>query len=403
MPNISSYSGVDMASISKISGLDAPAGGREVDTGTYFFGDVGGSFIDGLLNIDTTIGGQMFMKTSTTSHTFTKVVGNYYWNFWGLKSDGTMWMLNSSSAYNSYGTQTSWTQLGTDTDWEDLAGGRFHFGAIKGGAYYHLGYNSYGQGGAGNTTSVTSWTQVGTDTDWSEIAHGEYFTVLVKDNGTVYTAGRNYQYRTGQGTSSGNTTSLTQISGVTNAIRPAAGVDTGAVLVEATKGDGFGTPYVWGYNNGNNLGVSGQKTSPTASTISGTGTISDMTHIALSRYTSHVIDRSGYIYRAGYSTNNVQWSESGTKSAGFDRDGSSTAFTNVTGGSARSSHAQLFTNNGKHYPSGFIGISITEGEKYLSGSSRTAIEDMEVFSGKTIDSITHVQGYQSVAIVVSVS
>lgn len=403
MPDIISYNGIAMANIVSINGLDAPAAGRELGTGTYFFGDVGGSFIDGLLSMDTTIGPQMFIKTSTTSHSFTKVVGNYYWNFWGLKSDGTMWMLNASSSYNSYGTQTSWTQLGTDTDWEDLAGGRFHFGAIKGGAYYHLGFNSYGQGGAGNTTNVTSWTQVGTDTDWAEIAHGEYFTVLTKTNGTLYTAGRNLQYRTGQGTTSGNTTSLTQISGVTNAINPVAAVDTGAVLIEATKGDGFGTPYVWGYNNGNNLGVAGQKSTPTASTISGAGTISDMTHIALSRYTGHVIDRTGYIYRAGYSTNNVQWSESGTKSSGFDRDGSSTAFTNVTGANARSSHAQLFKNNGKHYPSGFIGISVTENEKYLQASSRTAIEDMEIFTGKTIDSITHVQGYQSIAILVSVS
>ena len=263
MPDIQKYSGVEMANIEKISGQDVPSGGRSLGSGTFIFGDVGGTFIDSFKAGDDTIGPEMYAEMSSTSHDFTKVVANQYWNFWGLKSDGSLWMYNTSTTFNNtYGTQTEWTRFGEDNDWEDLASGRYHFGAIKDGEVWNLGYNAYGQAGVGNTTTTTVWTKKASFTNCSKIAKGEYFTIVVKTDGTVFTAGRNANYRTGQGTQSGNTTSFTQLSGVTNAIKPSAGQRDGAVIVEATSGDGYGTPYVWGYNQANHLGVSGQKSAP---------------------------------------------------------------------------------------------------------------------------------------------
>lgn len=404
MPDIVSYNGIDVADIISINGLDIPAAGRSLGTGTYIFGDVGGSFIESFKDGDTTIGPEMYVKMSDTSHDFDKVVANQYWNFWGLRSDGTLWMYNTSSSFNStYGTQTSWTQFGTDTDWEDLASGRYHFGAIKNGEYYHLGYNAYGQGGSGNTTTVQVWTKVGTDTNWSQIAKGEYFTILTKTDGTVYTAGRNSNYRTGQNTTSGNTTTLTQLSGVTNATKPNAGQRDGAVIIEATKGNGFGTPYVWGYNQANHLGVSGQKATPTASTISGSGTISDIVEMGIGRYTSHIIDRSGYLYRGGYSTNNPIWNETGSKTSGFDRDGSVTGFSKVFSSGPRAADRAVFVKDSKHYIGGFLGASITENEAATKASSRTPVEDLTVLDGFTIDAINHVYGYQTHSFVISIA
>lgn len=392
-----------MASISEISGLEVPAGGRSLGSGTFIFGDVGGTFIDAFKASDDTIGPEMYAEMSSTSHSFTKVVANQYWNFWGLKSDGSLWMFNTSTSFNTtYGTQTDWTRFGTDNDWEDLASGRYHFGAIKNGEVWNLGYNSYGQAGVGNTTTTTVWTRKASFTNCSKIAKGEYFTIVVKSDGTVFTAGRNSNYRTGQGTQSGNTTSFTQLSGVTNAIKPSAGQRDGAVIVEATKGDGFGTPYVWGYNQANHLGISGS-TSPTASSINGAGTISDISEIAIGRYTSHIVDRSGYLYRAGYSNDNTYWNESGSKTSGFDRDGSVTGFSKVFSSGARAANRAVFVKGDKHYPAGFVGASITEGEGNTKGSSRTPIEDLTVLSGKTISAINHVGGYQTHSFIISIS
>tara|TARA_R100001510_G_scaffold15121_1_gene12529 strand:- start:23385 stop:24599 length:1215 start_codon:yes stop_codon:yes gene_type:complete len=404
MPDIVSYNGIELADIISINGLDIPAGGRSLGSGTYIFGDVGGTFIDAFKAGDDTIGPEMYAKMSSTSHDFTKVVANQYWNFWGLKSDGSLWMYNTSTSFNNtYGTQTEWTRFGNENDWEDLASGRYHFGAIKNGEVWNLGYNAYGQAGVGNTTTTTVWTRKASFTGCSKIAKGEYFTIVVKSDGTVFTAGRNANYRTGQGTQSGNTTSFTQLSGVNKATKPRAGQRDGAVIIEANSGDGFGTPYVWGYNQANHLGVSGQKTTATASTISGTGTISQITEMAIGRYTSHIIDRSGYLYRAGYSTDNPYWNESGSKTSGFDRDGSVTGFSKVFSSGARAANRAVFVKDSKHYPGGFIGPSIMEGEGNTKASSRTPIEDLTVLSGKTIDAINHVGGYQTHSFIISIA
>lgn len=403
MADTTAYSGIDMANIASINGQDV-ASGRSLGSGTYIFGDVAGTFIDAFVGADSTIGPQMFAQMSSTSHDFTKVVSNSYWNFWGLKSNGTLWMFNTSTSFNNtYGIQTDWTQFGTDTDWEDIASGRFHFGAVKNGEVWNLGYQAYGQAGAGNTTTTTVWTKIASFTGCSEIAKGEYFTIIVKTDGTVFTAGRNSQYRTGQGTQSGNTTSFTQLSGVTNAIKASAGKDSAAVIIEATKGNGFGTPYVWGYNSGNHMGLSGTKQSATAATISGTGTISDIAEVAIGRNTSHIIDRSGYIYRGGYSTDNPYWNEAGSKTSGFDRDGSVTGFSKVFSSGARAANRAVFVKDSKHYFGGFIGASIMEGESNTKASLRTPIEDLTALNGKTIDAINHVGGYQTHSFVISIA
>lgn len=392
-----------MANIASISGLDVAAGGRSVTAGVYMFGDDVGRWEYNFSSVDSELGPQLYAKTSSTSHAFDKVVSNYYFNFWALKSDGTLWMLNRSSTYNSYGTQTSWTQYGTDTDWEDIAGGRFEFAAIKNGEYYHLGYNYYRQAGNGTSTNTTSWTKVGTATNWTRVERGENFTIIMNSSGEVYTAGRNLSYRTGQGTTSGNTSTLTRLSGVSNAIDIAASYDGGGAIIEATRGDGYGSLYVWGYNNGNSLGTSGQKSSATLTAISGGSSLNDVVSVGLGRYASHVVTTNGHLYRAGYANNNVQWDETGTKNSGWDRDGSYTGFTKVYGAGARSGYSAAFVKGGKTYITGHTSGSITEGELLLEGASRTAIEDLSMFSGVTVDRVIPVEGQNSNMILVSVS
>lgn len=392
-----------MANIASISGLDVPAGGRSLGAGTYMFGDALNNWSYYFSSVDSDLGPELYALTSSTAHTFDKVVSNFYFNFWALKGDGTLWMLNRSNSYNSYGLQTEWTQFGTDTDWQDIAGGRFEFAAIKNGEYYHLGYNAYRQAGNGTSTNTTSWTKVGIETDWVRVERGENFTIIMNDSGEVYTAGRNLSYRTGQGTPSGNTTTLTALSGVSNAIDISASFDGGGAIIEATAGDGFGSLYVWGYNNGNSLGISGQKTNATLTAISGGSTLNNVVSVGLGRYVGHVVTANGHLYRAGYANNNVQWDETGSKTSGWDRDGTYTGFTKVWGAGARSGYGAAFRKDSKTYVTGHTAGNITEGELTLEGASRTAIEDLSMFDGLTVNRVIPVQGQQSNMVLVSVS
>jgi len=396
-------SGVDTSYITQVNGFFTTQGGRSIGAGTYMFGDSVNTWVYNLVSVDSELGPEQYALTSSTAHTFDKVVSNYYFNFWALKGDGTLWMLNRSTSYNSYGTQTEWTQYGTDTDWEDIAGGRFEFAAIKNGEYYHLGYNYYQQAGNGTSTNTTSWTKVGTETNWVRVERGENFTIIMNDLGEVYVAGRNASYRTGRGTTSGNTSTLTQLTAISNAIDIQAGFDGGGAITEATAGDGYGSLYVWGYNNGNSLGKSGSTTTPVITTIAGGGTLDDVVSVGFGRYASHVVTDNGYLYRAGYANNNVQWDEIGSKTSGWDRDGTYTGFTKVYGPGARSGYGAAFVKDGKTYVTGHTAGTITENELLLEGKDRTAIEDLSMFDGLTVNSVVPVEGQNSNMILVSVS
>jgi len=396
-------SGVDTSYITQVNGFFTTQGGRSIGAGTYMFGDSVNTWVYNLVDVDSELGPEQYALTSSTAHTFDKVVSNYYFNFWALKGDGTLWMLNRSGSYNSYGTQTEWTQYGTDTDWEDIAGGRFEFAAIKNGEYYHLGYNYYQQAGNGTSTNTTSWTKVGTETNWVRVERGENFTIIMNDLGEVYVAGRNASYRTGRGTTSGNTSTLTQLTAISNAIDIQAGFDGGGAITEATAGDGYGSLYVWGYNNGNSLGKSGSTTTPVITTIAGGGTLDDVVSVGFGRYASHVVTDNGYLYRAGYANNNVQWDEIGSKTSGWDRDGTYTGFTKVYGPGARSGYGAAFVKDGKTYVTGHTAGTITENELLLEGKDRTAIEDLSMFDGLTVNSVVPVEGQNSNMILVSVS
>ena len=396
-------SGVDTSYITQVNGFFTTQGGRSIGAGTYMFGDSVNTWVYNLVDVDSELGPEQYALTSSTAHTFDKVVSNYYFNFWALKGDGTLWMLNRSGSYNSYGTQTEWTQYGTDTDWEDIAGGRFEFAAIKNGEYYHLGYNYYQQAGNGTSTNTTSWTKVGTETNWVRVERGENFTIIMNDLGEVYVAGRNASYRTGRGTTSGNTSTLTQLTAISNAIDIQAGFDGGGAITEATAGDGYGSLYVWGYNNGNSLGKSGSTTTPVITTIAGGGTLDDVVSVGFGRYASHVVTDNGYLYRAGYANNNVQWDEIGSKTSGWDRDGTYTGFTKVYGPGARSGYGAAFVKDGKTYVTGHTAGTITENELLLEGKDRTAIEDLSMFDGLTVNSVVPVEGQNCNMILVSVS
>lgn len=102
---------------------------------------------------------------------------------------------------------------------------RFCLGSSSGSSYavaiktdgtlWVVGYNYYGQLGLGTSqTSQNSWAQVGSDTDWKDVVAGNRVIAALKGGSTdtyLYTAGSNQYGMTGQGTTSGYTTSFTRV------------------------------------------------------------------------------------------------------------------------------------------------------------------------------------------------
>ncbi|MBF0523214.1 MAG: filamentous hemagglutinin N-terminal domain-containing protein, partial [Candidatus Omnitrophica bacterium] len=209
----------------------------------------------------------------------TAISGGYKHNV-VLKSDGTVY----SWGYNSYdelgdGTTTDrYTPVqvlgvgatGYLTGITFIAAGAFEAAAIRGsdGAVFTWGYNANGECGDGTTSQRSSPVQVlgvggtGYLTDITSIAVvGNSNTVIgtmiaLKNDGTVYSWGRNGYGELGVGTTDnsahstpvqtlGGATGTTYLSGVT-------AVYAGSYNVLAIKSDG--TVWSWGYNNVGQLG-----------------------------------------------------------------------------------------------------------------------------------------------------
>jgi alpha-tubulin suppressor-like RCC1 family protein len=113
------------------------------------------------------------------------------------------------------GTTNTPTQVGSDTDWQTVSISA-HGLAIKGGKLYAWGAAANGRLGNGTTTpDVSAPTEINGDTDWQWVASGNIHSVAIK-GGKLYTWGSNANYRTGQGTNLGETTTPTQVGSATN-------------------------------------------------------------------------------------------------------------------------------------------------------------------------------------------
>lgn len=360
--------------------------GRIVDNLSLFMADEGGSALE-----------QLYAQTSTTSHNFTKIVSNQYEQFWGLKADGTLWHFHHGNTFSSYGTQTTWTQLGSDTDWEDIAAGQYSTYAIKNGELFAYGYNVDGQQGRGNTTTYTSFTSVSGFTTGCELVSGGRSWSIVVKSGAAYTAGQNLNYRTGQGTQSGDTTTYTQLTGFSNVIAVFAGYRDGLLIEEATAGDGHGAVYGWGYNNANNMGMSGTKTTPTLTSITSNATV-----VTKNDVRSMIIKNDGTQWYAGYSTGNLSWTATLSSTGGaFSQDGSATDHQYVQlDGPVGTQYIGVLKKNNKHYiVANNLNGFVLNGQTSTAQRASTvdAIEDWTIWSdnGLTVDRVNMTHGYNT--------
>lgn len=182
-----------------------------------------------------------------------------------LKNDGTVWAWGGNSYAGQLGDgtnvdKTTPVQVSGLTDITAITAGDFHSLAIKNdGTLWAWGSNSYGELGVtgGNRNAPV---QVTAMSGVIGISAGQSHSLILKNDGTVWTWGFNYFGQLGNGTSGsfGANSTPGLVSGLTNIVRVAAGFNNSFAM----KDDG--TVWSWGGNYNGQLGdgTSTQRTSP---------------------------------------------------------------------------------------------------------------------------------------------
>ena len=189
-----------------------------------------------------------------------------------LKNDGTLW----GTGYNDHGeiglgdtnNRTTFTQITTNTDdiKQVYCGASHNFILKNDGTLWSCGYNNFGGLGLGNNTTRTTFTQVTANADDVKSVYcGCHYTFMLKNDGTLWSCGNNSNGKLGLGDTSYRTT-FTQVTTNADDIKS---VYCGWNHTIILKNDG--TLWSCGLNSNSQLGL-GDATSRTTFTEVTTGT-----------------------------------------------------------------------------------------------------------------------------------
>ena len=211
-------------------------------------------------------GGQLGLGDTTKRTTFTQITTNtdnikeVYCggsHTFILKNDGTLW----GCGYNTFGqlglgdtiNRNIFTQITTNTDnIKSIYCGGAHTIILKNDdTLWGCGLNAYGQLGLKDTINRTTFTQITTNTDdIKEIYCGYDHTLILKNNGTLWSCGWNERGQLGLGDTT-NRYTFTQIT--TNIANDVKSVYCGGYHTIILKNDG--TLWGCGRNDFGNLGL----------------------------------------------------------------------------------------------------------------------------------------------------
>ena len=251
--------------------------------------------------------GQLGLKDESTSNiaTLTQITTNVsdtklihcggYHSFI-LKNDSTLW----GCGHNQYGqlglgdeiNKTIFTIIGTNTnDIKSIQCG-YHYTIIlkNDGTLWTCGYNEHGQLGVGDTSYRTTFTQI---TNGVKSVHcGGNHTIILKNDGTLWGCGYNVHGQLGLGDTNHRTT-LTQITANTDDIKS---VYCGGFYTFILKNDGT----LWGCGNNSygQLGLGDGNRRTTFTQI--TANANDIKSIYCGGYHTLMLKNDGTLWGCGY-------------------------------------------------------------------------------------------------------
>lgn len=176
-----------------------------------------------------------------------------------IKTDGTLWFMGGSlllwpPLYGSDLNRSAVQEVSLSTNWESISFARNHIMAIKtNGTLWHMGDNQYGQRGNNTRGSGSSLTipvqEITSSTNWKQVSCSGQAVHAVKDNGTLWSWGRNSYGQLGVNDRISRSTPVQEFTSSTNWKM----VSAGYFSAHAIKTDG--TLWSWGYNSSAQLGV----------------------------------------------------------------------------------------------------------------------------------------------------
>ena len=210
---------------------------------------------DGQLGTNNTTDVSSPVQTVTGGSNWKQVSGGYDHSA-GVKYDGTLWMWGNNSdgqlGTNNIVHRSSPVQTISNAEtWKSVSCGGLHTAAIKDdGTLWSWGSNYNGQLGTNNTTDVSSPVQtVAGGSNWKSVTCGYAFTAGIKDDGTLWMWGLNSDGQLGDNTVVKKSSPVQTVAGGNNWFQVACGYSYTAAL----KTDG--TLYLWGSNYDGQLGT----------------------------------------------------------------------------------------------------------------------------------------------------
>ena len=243
-----------------------------------------------------------FTKVTTNINNDVKQIACGRYHTFILKNDGTLW----SCGYNEYGQlglgnttdRTTFTQVTTNinNDVKQIACGYYHtFILNNDGSVWVCGRNNNGQSGLGDATDITTFTKVTNDV--KQIACGEYHTIILKTDGSIWSCGKNNNGQLGLGDKTVKTTFTKVTTNINNDVKQIACGHSHTIIL---KNDGS----LWscGYNSRGHLGL-GDTTDKTTFTKVTTNINNDVKQIACGQNHTVILKTDGNVYACGYNSN----------------------------------------------------------------------------------------------------